>query len=288
MGFLPIIQKAARSTVEFLQELARIGAPAPEARSLSERLIAIRDKVGYLQKDGKNSGFGGGYKYVSHDAVVDAVGDALVEFGVAFGASITGKEFVATGSHDKNQNPVYRTFVFTKYSFSVPETGETREYAWMGDAMDSLDKGLYKAITQSKKTFLLNFFLIATGDEKADADQVDPDFKGRGGKSGGGARSNQPTARPNGNGQGQAGKTNGNDAARAETVARISKIARGDDGKVDWGVIGSAVSSLHSPGPFDAGKPSFQGWTLQQLNDLAWALADGDDAGPAGGTDQWR
>lgn len=288
MGFLPIIQKAARSTVEFLQELARIGAPAAETRSLSERLVAVRSKVAYLQKDGKNSGVGGGFKYVSHDAVVDAVGDALDEEGIAFGASITGKEFVLTGSHDKNNNPVFRTFVFTKYSFTVPETGETREYTWMGDALDSLDKGLYKAITQSKKTFCLNFFLIATGDQKADADQHTPDYRGRQRSGGGGSqRSNQPTARPNG-GQSNGGGRSADDAARAETVARISKIARGDDGKVDWGVIGSAVSSLHSPGPFDAGKPSFQGWTLQQLNDLAWALADGDDAGPAGGTDQWR
>ena len=123
--FLPTIQKAAKGFVEFLQELASVGRPNTETRSLSERLVAVRSKVGYLQKDAKNSGFGGGYKYISHDAVVDAVGDALDEEGIAFGASITDKEFVATGSHDKNQNPVYRTFVFTKYSFSVPETGET-------------------------------------------------------------------------------------------------------------------------------------------------------------------
>lgn len=279
MGFLPVIQKAARSTVEFLQELARIGAPAAETRSLSERLVLVRESIGgYLQKDKKNTGVGN-YNYVSHDNVTEAVGAELVAQGIAFGSSIVGKEVIDTGSTDKNNNPVYRTFVFTRYSFSVAETGESREYDWMGDALDSLDKGLYKAITQSKKTFLLNFFLLATGDKKADADQTDPEFKGR--RRGGEAhRSNQPSARP-------APQSNG-DAARAEAVARIGKIARGEDGKTDWGVVKHAVSLLHNAGPFDPARPGFQGWSLQQLNDLAWALADGHDDAPVGGTDQWR
>lgn len=274
-AFLPAIKKAAKAAVDFLQELAAVGSPSPDVDNLAERLRLVAEEVRYLQKDARNSGQG--WTYVSHDNVVDAVGDALVGHGITFAANITGHHIETTGSKDSKGNLAFRTFVFTRYVFECVATGETKECTWMGDGTDTLDKGLYKAITQSKKTFLLNFFLIATGDKKADADQVDPDYRGSGkGRDNRSQRHSQPTARP-------AQKPNERELA----VARIKRAAS-DNGAMNWGLVRTEISGMSHPGPFDPENPGFQGWDSKQLNELAWLLTDGADDAPVGGKDQWR
>lgn len=281
-AFLPTIKKAAKAAVDFLQELATVGAPKSDTIGLAERLRLVAEDVRYLQKDARNGGQG--WTYVSHDNVVDAVGDALVKHGVTFAANISGHHLETTGSKDSKGNLAFRTFIFTRYVFTCVETGQTQECTWMGDGTDTLDKGLYKAITQSKKTFLLNFFLIATGDKKADADQVDPDYRGGGSRNDNrNQRGNsKPTARP---GQAKSGQPTDE---RQQAVARIRKSASNAKGEMDWALVSAEVSKMGHPGPYDPAKPGFQGWDVKQLNELVWLLTEGDDDAPLGGEDQWR
>lgn len=57
------------------------------------------------------------------------------------------------------------TAVALTYTFYDAESGESLAFEWRGTGEDSGDKGLYKAITGALKYFLLNAFLIPTGDD---------------------------------------------------------------------------------------------------------------------------
>ena len=52
-----------------------------ETKNIYQRVIAVREKARYVQKD-LTIAFGSGYKAVSHDAVVAAVRQAMDEEGI--------------------------------------------------------------------------------------------------------------------------------------------------------------------------------------------------------------
>lgn len=125
--------------------------------TLAAKLSRVAQSVTGLKKDGYNSHHK--YKFVSHDSVVDSISKALSSEGVDFTPQITN-----VTQSGKNY------LVEMLYKFTDSESGESQECKWFGEGQDSQDKGLYKAVTQAKKTFLLNKFLIATGEQFADGD----------------------------------------------------------------------------------------------------------------------
>lgn len=293
-GVLPLISKAARATVEFLVELAQLGAPKPATPTLAKRLLLVMGELPeFVEKDGENKNQK--YAFVSHDMVVYVVRPLLVTHGVSFAAECWDYEYVATGSRDKNGNPTYRTFAKTRYTFTDVETGESRTYEWKGDALDTMDKGLYKALTQSKKTFLINFFQLVTGDPSAEADSKTQDYKGSG-KSSSSSKNTTPAARPGkcdqwDNGGNQApSRAEVESNARRAAVGRVRALAPGQGtGGIDWPEVAKAVSMMHNAGPFDAASPGFTGWTLDQLNELGNLLEeDTAPSNPAGGRRSWE
>jgi hypothetical protein len=61
--------------------------------------------------------------------------------------------------------PQYRTDVKTLHTITDSETGAECPCTSYGQGLDSGDKGVYKAVTGSCKSFLMKNFLIATGDD---------------------------------------------------------------------------------------------------------------------------
>ena len=128
-----------------------------QGHGLARKMVEVARAVGGLKKDGYNAHHK--YKFVSHDSVVNAVRNALADNGVNFSPSVL----------DVQQNGK-SYLVQIEFTFTDSETGESEKSLWFGEGQDAQDKGLYKALTQAKKTFLLNRFLIPTGEQYADGD----------------------------------------------------------------------------------------------------------------------
>lgn len=257
--------------------------PIEVGTNLADKLRRTMRQVHSLRKDGDNQAMR--YRFVSHDHAAKSISKALGEQNVAFGAEVTDVVTTATGGSNK-QGPIWRIIVKTRYSFTCTDTGETRHHDWAGEGVDSMDKALIKAITQSKKTFLISTFLIATGDRDSDADFGEPVQSSPSRNQNRNQRSETPTARPNKSASADGG---GRPDDREKAVARIRRGASDRKGSMDWDAVAKAISQMNAPGPFDINKPGFQGWTINQLNELAWVLTDGDDdLSPVGGEDQWR
>lgn len=126
-------------------------------KSLAKKLAEVMGSVSGLKKDGTNTHHK--FKFVSHDNVVNHVREAMANAGIGFTAEVVG-----VSEMGKN------ILAEVRYTLTDTETGEVKECSFFGMGSDNQDKALYKAVTQAKKMFLLNTFLIPTGDQYADGD----------------------------------------------------------------------------------------------------------------------
>lgn len=239
-------------------------AETAQATGLAYKLNQVMAAVRHIEKDGRNEHHK--FNFVSHDAVVNSISAHLAETGVSFGAELVDYSSEMTGSKDKGGNAVVRYVVRSKYRFTCVDTGESQEYLWLGEGVDSQDKGLYKAITQSKKTFLLNVFLVATGDKIADGDH------GIGYEN----YSRQPKNRKNSNAPSRPQTANApadpnprrTGLKRALLAAMVRREPCDDKGLPVWTAVAKTISMLHGLPAFDPAKPSMDTWTEEQLKQL--------------------
>jgi len=127
---------------------------------LYAKMAAVMGRLERIPKRGLNKHFG--YAFVTDSDVLDAVRVAMAAEGVCLFMSMTGIQ-----QQDK------RTIVNFQVTFADSGSGEREDVAWVGEAMDTQDKGIAKAATSALKYCLLKTFLISTGDEP-DADSDGP------------------------------------------------------------------------------------------------------------------
>lgn len=228
--------------------------------ALSQKMATVMSAVRGIKKDGENNHHK--FKFVSHDAVVNAIAQQLPRSGIAFSAEMIDYSSEHTGSKDKAGNAVIRYVVKSRYRFTCTETGETQEYLWLGEGIDSQDKGLYKAITQSKKTFLLNVFLVATGDKYADGDHgVGYDYSRR-------SKNSPPTNTPSRPQTDTDPNPRRTGLKRALLAAMVRREPCDEKGLPVWSAVGKTISMLHGLPEFDAAAPSLDHWTEEQMKQL--------------------
>lgn len=135
--------------------------------SLHAKLAEVGQAVTHVEKDGKNSFHK--YDYASATAVLAAIRKPLFERGVTVTPSVErvdDREYTTAGGKAS-----VVTTVTVKFTFVDSETGEREEHVWAGRGDDNADKGLSKAYTSAVKTFILEAFLLPTGDDpEADAE----------------------------------------------------------------------------------------------------------------------
>ena len=149
------------------------GSPQ-ELASLYKRMAQAMAQLKRLPKRGQNKHFN--YMYVTDSDVLDAVRGALGGVGIAFFNDLVDME------QDGN-----RTLITLDATFADGETGASVTVTWAGEALDSQDKGINKALTGAVKYGLLKTLLASTGEDDPDGEQ--PDDKGNGQKS-------RPAAKP--------------------------------------------------------------------------------------------
>ena len=128
-------------------------------KNLFQRLLAIQDKVRYIQKGGYNSFHK--YKYVQEADIIEAVKTAAIEEGVFLAFSMLDTGTVAQA--DKGDIISYVTTELTATNVDNPQEYMTIKGG--GHGSDKLDKGIYKALTGANKYMLSKLFQIATGDD---------------------------------------------------------------------------------------------------------------------------
>ena len=127
---------------------------------LYAKMACVMGRLERIPKRGFNQHFK--YQFVTDSDVLDTVRMAMAAEGVCLFVSMTGV-----------QQDNKHTVVNLQFTFADGESGQSMTVAWVGEAMDTQDKGIAKAATSALKYCLLKTFLISTGDEP-DADSDGP------------------------------------------------------------------------------------------------------------------
>jgi CxxC motif-containing protein len=138
---------------------------APVPKALIVKLAKVLKEVERIPKSGFNDQHK--YNFVTESDVADAIRKGLGEAGVFLHVTMTRSE-VALGQTIWDK-PTFIANVEVQFTFMDGETGEQLTSVWYGVAHDVGDKALYKALTGCKKYFLLNSFLMSSGEDPENA-----------------------------------------------------------------------------------------------------------------------
>ena len=130
--------------------------------NLYQRIIAVRQKVDYIQKDKSVSTGGGSYKAVTHDAVTGILRQYLNDYGI-----VCIPNLVSSKAHDRVGDAKQFRYDAT-YSFqfvNADKPDESLSITIESHAMDNADKAPGKALSYAKKYAVLKLFEIETGED---------------------------------------------------------------------------------------------------------------------------
>ena len=152
--------------------LAHFPLPQPQAlpaqgRPLARKLAQVLAEVHRVPKNGRNDFHR--YDYVYESDLVDHIRDKLAEQGVAIFPSVA--DHSVTSTEDGKGRTSYLTTVTLDVTLIDGESGDLITTTWVGQGLDSGDKGYYKAYTGALKYFLLKTFLISTGDDPEEEEE---------------------------------------------------------------------------------------------------------------------
>lgn len=125
------------------------------------KLVEVMACVDRIAKNGNNTAQN--YRYAMAADVYDAVRSELAQRFVTMTPSVTKSEFFEAPT--KAGGVMRFCTLHVNFTFTDAETGETQSGVIVGQGSDSGDKGVYKAMTGATKAFLVNTFLIPTGDD---------------------------------------------------------------------------------------------------------------------------
>jgi len=134
--------------------------------TLFGKMAAVMGSVRTLEKTGRNTY--DKYDYVTADAIAIAIGREMAKQKLVLIPSVTSVDTTEYTTAKGGTN--FRTVVHMDMTLACGDTGATCAAAWVGEAIDRSDKSISKAIVSATKYFLLKTFLLAGGDDDADAE----------------------------------------------------------------------------------------------------------------------
>ncbi len=140
------------------------GAVRAKGTNLWAKMAAITADVGRVPKNGYNDHYK--YHFAKESDVVDAVKKACYDHNVSirFGAIRETIEHIAVKTSKGNPATEVRLWVrMTVTNCDDPSEKFVEEFP--GEAQDSGDKGIWKAVTGARKYALISTFLVSTGDD---------------------------------------------------------------------------------------------------------------------------
>ena len=150
-----------------------------EAKNIHQRVISIREKVRYVQKDVTVTS-GGSYKAVSHDAVVAAVRKAMDEEGVVLKVEYDKErsevDIDQWKEGERSRLRVFMRCIFVATFINADSPEDVIILDVPAHAIDFGGMAPGKAMSYAKKYALLHLFLLETGEEEesraAEVDEV--------------------------------------------------------------------------------------------------------------------
>ena len=135
-------------------------------KTLAARMCDVMYEVTALIKQGRNEKFG--YRYVREADVAHVVRPLLGQHGIALIPSI--ESCTSSIEQTSSGNNTVRTHVVVRYTLiNADDPQDVLVSLHHGEALDSQDKGIFKALTSIHKYFFLRTFCLGADDE-VDAD----------------------------------------------------------------------------------------------------------------------
>jgi hypothetical protein len=144
--------------------------------NLYQKISEITSSLGAIQKDSSAPAAMGGYRFISHGMVLAHLRTELTKHNVVIRPS--GEELLKTEVFEKrttvmqNDKPVeklsYNFHTIIKYKFTVVDgdnPNDLFEDYWIGEGMDSGDKGVQKSGTSAEKYYLMKLFKVGDKDD---------------------------------------------------------------------------------------------------------------------------
>jgi len=133
-------------------------------KEIYTKISNIQKKVGYVRKDG-TLGYGkNSFSIVTHDAVLRAIREHLIDEGVLVLTSQTGKGQSVAGTY-KTGGEKIRFEAMYEVKYVAISDGSDFIVNIEAHAEDNSDKAPNKAITYAEKNANLKVFLLETGDD---------------------------------------------------------------------------------------------------------------------------
>jgi hypothetical protein len=139
---------------------------AGSSPNIHQRILAITQELGAIEKTGQADPRMGGYEFIEHAQIMGRLRTLLVRHGVTIVPSmhVTGRETVSREG-GRAAHRVTGDLTLTVINADRPEDRFTIE--WPGEALDTQDKATQKAGTSAEKYALMKLFKIS--------DREDPD-----------------------------------------------------------------------------------------------------------------
>lgn len=138
-------------------------------RNIYQRINDVMKAVKYVQKDKQVSAPGQNYKAVTHDQLLSAARQALVDNGVVIYPSQTKGKFLIMRDVNAKPEPVKMGLYEGKYEINFVNIDKPEERITLkvqAQAMDNGDKAPGKALTYATKAAILKVLSLETGENE--------------------------------------------------------------------------------------------------------------------------
>lgn len=146
-----------------------------DSRNIHQRLLAVRQQVTGLSKDGQ-SNFGERFKYVSSNNILGQLRPLLDAEGVMLEVRIVAHRMVHKWEAGMGERKEHLTELDVEFVWVNVDNPQDRIVSpWYGQGLDTGEKGVGKALTYAEKYFLLKQFSIPTDEDDPDRGHADAD-----------------------------------------------------------------------------------------------------------------
>lgn len=117
------------------------------SKNVAAKLIAAWGHIGSIPKNGKNQSFN--YAFVREEDAADALRNAFMKVGLACISSV--KDLKMSTYKTAKGTDMNHAIITMDFTLTDKDTGETETFTMVGEASDTADKAVYKAITGCTK-----------------------------------------------------------------------------------------------------------------------------------------
>lgn len=163
-------------------------------KNVAAKVLKMIKSVGEIPRNGSNPQFN--YKFVKETDVADKLRESCMAVGLVIIPSVHDVKCETLVPRDTTKKDSYRTSLMLKLTLVDPDTGESMDMDFPGEAIDTQDKATPKAITSAYKYALLKLAMNGGGDGD-DPEHVSNEQGGENGKTtntGGQAGSSKPVS----------------------------------------------------------------------------------------------